>query len=290
MLLIKLTKHSLKNQSQMKNKSQYLSLVFFIILVVTISSCRKDKVFSEYDIKEFTFQGHEAKIVFPHKSNEKRYWLWRARFWGLEPQVDKALLKNGFHIVYVDVSNLYGNRQAVNLWNDFYNYIVPKYNLNSKVVLEGMSRGGLIIYNWAAQNTDKVSCIYADAPVCDIKSWPGGLFNGIGSPGDWRKCLKAYNLDENSVLEFDGIPINTAINVAKAKIPVIHVYGDADKVVPYEENTMLLARNYKEAGGKIVLIVKQGVGHNPHSLEDPKPIIDFILKNTTKKGIKSLNK
>jgi hypothetical protein len=49
--------------------------------------------------------------------------------------------------------------------------------------------------------------------------------------------------------------------------------------VPYEENTALLAKKYEEAGGKIELIRKEGVGHHPHCLEDPKPIVDFILKS-----------
>ena len=37
-----------------------------------------------------------------------------------------------------------------------------------------MSRGGLIALNWAIDNPDRVSAVYVDAPVCDIRSWPGG--------------------------------------------------------------------------------------------------------------------
>lgn len=36
-------------------------------------------------------------------------------------------------------------------------------------VLEGLSRGGLPIFNWSIANPDKVTCVYADAAVCDIK-------------------------------------------------------------------------------------------------------------------------
>jgi hypothetical protein len=36
-----------------------------------------------------------------------------------------------------------------------------------------MSRGGLIIYNCAVANPEKVAAIYGDAPVMDFKSWPG---------------------------------------------------------------------------------------------------------------------
>ena len=32
-------------------------------------------------------------------------------------------------------------------------------------------------------------------------------------------------------------------------------------------------------GGEIVLIVKPGGKHHPHSLKDPTPIVDFILKH-----------
>ncbi|XMO85448.1 prolyl oligopeptidase family serine peptidase [Algibacter sp. AS12] len=254
-------------------------LVLFSILIL-LSSFRSenDKIFSEYEMKEFSFQGHAAKIVFPNKKHEDNLWIWRARFWGTEPQVDKALLEKGFHLVYVDVANLFGNQEAVDLWDDFYAFCVSEYNLNEKTVLEGMSRGGLIVYNWASQNTDKVFCIYADAPVCDIKSWPGGMFKGKGNAKAWKACLNAYSLDTISVKTFKNIPIKNSVHLAKAGVPVLHVFGDIDEAVPYKENTALLAEKYKEAGGHIELIKKEGVGHHPHSLEDPKPIVDFLLK------------
>lgn len=245
-------------------------------------SIAQESAFSKYEVKEFLFQGHEAKVVIPTKANEARNWIWRARFWGHEPQLDQALLEKGFHVVYVDVAGLFGNPEAVQRWNEFYEFCRKEYQLNQKVVLEGMSRGGLIIYNWAAENTDKVYSIYADAPVCDIKSWPGGLFAGQGSASDWMKCLDAYGLDSASVRDFKGIPIYKSVAIAKARIPVIHVYGESDKVVPFMENTYLLAEEFRKAGGEITLIPKPGVGHHPHSLKDPSPLVDFILKSIEK--------
>ncbi|MCE4565173.1 prolyl oligopeptidase family serine peptidase [Maribellus sp. CM-23] len=255
------------------------SILVLITTLIVTTAFGNDPVFSEYKTKEFTFKGHDAKIVFPTKKNPNNYWIWRARFWGHEPQVDKALLEKGFHVVYVDVSDLFGNHEAVKLWNDFYDFCVAEYGLNRKVVLEGMSRGGLIVYNWASKNTDKVFCIYADAPVCDIKSWPGGMYNGKGSPEAWKACLEAYNLDTISVKTFEDMPVNNCVQVAEAGIPVMHVYGDADVVVPYEENTALLAEKFRSAGGSIELIGKEGVGHHPHCLKDPSPIVDFILNS-----------
>lgn len=69
-----------------------------------------------------------------------------------------------------------------------------------------MSRGGLIVYNWAAQNTDKVACIYADAPVMDIKSWPMGRGASEGSDDDVRQLLSAYGFsNEEAALKWRKI-------------------------------------------------------------------------------------
>lgn len=140
----------------------------FLALLLCLTCFGQDKTFSAYETEEFSFEGQAARVVIPNRESNGQ-WIWRARFWGHEPQVDKALLEKGFHVVYIDVADLFGNQEAVELWNKFYIYCRDRYKFNPKVVLEGMSRGGLIIYNWASQNTEKVACIYADAPVCDIK-------------------------------------------------------------------------------------------------------------------------
>jgi len=233
-----------------------------------------------FEIIEFKFNGFDAKIVFPNKANFAKNWIWRTQFWAHEPQTDIALLNQGFHVVYVDVVDLYGNKVAVSRLSDFYTFLIKNFGLNKKTVLEGMSRGGLDAFNWASENPNKVFCMYVDAPVCDIKSWPGGLGKGQGSKNDWEKCLKAYDLTELSVQDFKGIPLDNCIKLAKAKIPIISVCGDADTVVPFEENSQKLAEIYRAAGGKIELIVKKRIGHHPHSLKDPKPIVDFILKHS----------
>ena len=251
-----------------------------IMMLFTYSGLFAQQKWHGFKIKEFEFDGAKAKIVFPHNADEKKNWIWRARFWDHEPQVDIALLENGFHLVYIDVSDLYGSPKAVNRWDKFYIYIRRQFQLNKKVSLEGLSRGGIIVYNWSFKNIDKVACIYADAPVLDIKSWPGGKGKSPGSKGDWEKCLKAYGLTEETVKEFNGIPLNYSEKFANSKIPIIHVCGLDDALVPIEENTYLFKKKLEKAGGHMELIGKEGVGHHPHSLKDPTPIVSFILKNT----------
>jgi len=254
-------------------------LLFVLFLGQFFSLSAQNTSWKGYKMDTFNILGKQGKIVYPKQANEARNWIWRARFWGHEPQVDLALLNKGFHLVYIDVSNLFGNKEAVKIWNTTYNYLITKHHLNKKVVLEGLSRGGLIVYNWTVQNLDKVACIYADAPVCDIKSWPGGLGKSEGAKNEWITCLKAYDLNEKNVKQFQGNPINHAKKIANAGIPILHVCGKEDKIVPMAENTLLLKENYEASGGTMELIVKEGVGHHPHSLENPTPIVNFIITN-----------
>ena len=255
-------------------------IIFFISTLATVNSIAQESDYHGFKCLDFKFEGHDAKIVFPEKAEINRHWIWRARFWGHEPQTEIALLQKGFHVVYVDGAEYCGNQEAVVLWNHFYDYLISKYQLNSKAVLEGFSRGGLYIYNWGSENVGKVACIYADAPVCDIRSWPGGKWKGVGSPDDWKAHLLAYHLTEESVKEFKGMPIYNARKLAEAHVPAIHVCGAKDEVVPMEENTDVLVKTYRQAGGQIEVIVKEGIGHHPHSLKDPAPIVRFILANT----------
>jgi sialidase-1 len=258
-----------------------LFLFFCTIGCTTLLPAQVQTDWHGYALEEFMFDGVEARIVYPKTAHADRPWIWRARFWGHEPQTDLALLAHGFHLVWIDVGDLYGSPRAVKRWTQFYDFLRKEHQLHPKAVLEGMSRGGLIIYNWAAENPEKVACIYADAPVCDIKSWPGGKGRSPGSAADWEKCLQTYQLSETTALDFAGIPIFTARKVAEAGIPALHVCGATDMVVPIEENSFLLEEHFKKAGGDIKIIVKEGIGHHPHSLQDPAPIVRFILEHTT---------
>lgn len=262
--------------------SRHRILLLFLITLFQIDSIltQNESTWHGYRMLDFTHEGRSAKVVFPASVHESKPWIWRARFWGHEPQTDLALLDLGFHLVYIDVVDLYGSPKAVRIWNGFYRYLIDHYQLNRSCVLEGFSRGGLIVYNWAAENPDKVACIYADAPVCDIRSWPGGKGRSEGSPADWEKCLAAYGLDEVSAESFKGVPIYTAARVADARIPVLHVCGKADEVVPIEENTYRIEKIFGEKKALFQLIEKEGVGHHPHSLKNPAPIVRFILSHT----------
>lgn len=258
------------------------NLNFDILKNAKINKIKKSNFYG-FEQFEFELDSISCKIVIPKKPNKNHNWVWRARFWGHEPQADIALLERGFHLVYCDVANLFGSPIAVKRWNKFYLHMTDA-GLSKKVALEGMSRGGMIVYNWAVENPDKVACIYADAPVLDGKSWPGGMGKSKGSMEDWKKFKEQYKLvGQKSIDNFNESPIHKTVEIEQAGFPMLHICGEADEVVPVDENTRLFESKIKNAGGNIKVIYKKDIGHHPHSLKNPTVIVDFILRATENK-------
>jgi pimeloyl-ACP methyl ester carboxylesterase len=228
---------------------------------------------------DFDHGGRKATVVVPATPAPGRPWLWRGEFFGAFATVDRALLARGWHVVYLDCRDTFGNPATMRRWESFYQVLTQQHGLGRRPVLLGMSRGGLYVYNWAALHPDQVALIYGDAPVCDIKSWPAGKGKGIGNPRDWQLFREVYGFTEAQALAWKGNPIDLLGPIARAKIPIIHVVGDADDKVPVEENTAVLKQRYEALGGHVELIVKKGGGHHPHALTDPTPIVDYILAN-----------
>ncbi|QDU28123.1 Acetylxylan esterase precursor [Anatilimnocola aggregata] len=245
----------------------------------------KQSVWNGFARYDFEVAGKNVLVVAPAQPATGKPWVWHGEFFGHKPAPDIALLKRGFHIVYLSVPNMLGSPAAVEHWNHCYAELTSKYGFAPKVSLVGLSRGGLYCYNWGAANPEKVACIYGDAPVCDFKSWPGGKalggeWKGKGSAGDWKLVLQQWGFKDNAAaIAYDKNPVDNLPPLAKAKVPLLHVYGDADDVVPWDENTGLIAERYQKLGGDITLIAKPGVGHHPHGLEDSTPIVEFIAKH-----------
>lgn len=229
---------------------------------------------------DFQVGGRNCLLVLPKTAAPGKPWIWRTEFFGHEPQADIALVGKGFHAAYVNVQNMYGAPAALDAMDAFYTRLVNDYHLAPKVVLEGFSRGGLFAFNWAARHPERVACLYVDAPVCDFKSWPGGKLRGKGSPGDWERLKRVYGLTEQQALAYRLNPVDNLEPLAKAKIPILDVCGEADTVVPVEENTRLVERRYRQLGGEIQVIAKPNCEHHPHSLKDPAPIVSFVLRHT----------
>jgi lysophospholipase L1-like esterase len=242
------------------------------------STQMKISSFYGYNCADFIFDSADCKIVKPKWTAAGRPWVWRARFWGHEPQTDIALLERGYHIVYCDVAELFGNEEAISRWNHFYSFLKEK-GLAEKAIMEGMSRGAVYVFNWAAVNPGKVSGVYVDNPVLDLKSWPAGLGKVPPSKVELELLKKDYRLtDTTEIRKFKGSPVDKVEQIVRGKYPILILCADADEAVPPEENTVLFEQKIKEKHGDITVMHKRGFKHHPHSLPNPTPIVEFILK------------
>src|ERR1700730_12172602 len=127
-----------------------------------------------------TIDNHKAYYVKPDNPLPGNPWVWRASFPDWHTDMDSILLTKGFYVAYISVDDQYGSPQSLQVWDKFYNYLTTKMSFAPKAALEEVSRGGLYAYGWAKRNPDKVTCVYAEAPVCAIQSWPGGKGKGQG--------------------------------------------------------------------------------------------------------------
>jgi pimeloyl-ACP methyl ester carboxylesterase len=217
-------------------------------------------------------------VVEPTTPMPGQRWVWRAEFFTAFPAFLETMLKRGWWVGHMNVGNTFGCPDAMDRFDVFYREMTGSLGFHRHPVLEGLSRGGLYVYNWAARNPDKVGLIYGDNPVCDFKSWPGGKGQGPGSPDDWRELLRCYGFDsEAEALAWPGNPIDNLDPIVRAGIPMVHVYGDADELVPWEENTGRLAERVRALGGDITLFRKPGGRHHPHGPEDAEAFAKWVL-------------
>lgn len=239
---------------------------------------RKETLYKDYQCIEFLLNGYVGSVVLPKKAADKNRWIWRAEFLGAFDKADMELVKQGWHLAYYQISDMYGCPKSIELMSRFHDYIVKEFDLYHKTVLFGFSRGGLYSINFAVKYPEKVESLYLDAPVIDIQSWPKGKGDGAGSKELWEECLKCYYFDEKDAADYSKTQLSRADKLALNKIPVLVVAGDSDLTVPYEENAKLFIQKYKETYHDITIIIKKGCGHHPHSLDDVSPIIEFVTR------------
>jgi hypothetical protein len=178
-------------------------------------------------------------VVVPKEPAPGYPWSWRGCYWDHQPQAELELLRRGFHICFVAPDAL-GQGKA---WDTWYQFLTGEHGLSTKPVFIGMSKGGINEYSWTVVNPDKVSCIYADNPA-----------------------IYDEDLARLEVL-------------ARNDVPLLNICGTLDLNYNSGKHTLAIENRYHEYGGRITLMVKEGAAHHPHSLQNPKPIVDWMIKN-----------
>lgn len=244
----------------------------------------QNNLWKGFEKVKLTIDGHEAYYVKPAHPLPGNPWVWRASFPDWHTEIDSILLTKGFYVAFINVDNQYGSPQSLQAWDKFYAYLTVKQAFAPKVALEAVSRGGLYAYGWAKRNPDKVSCVYAETPVCDFKSWPGGKGKGPGDVKAWAELKQVYHFTEEQALAYNDNPIDNLEGLASFRVPVLHTIGLDDKLAPPNENTYLFAQKYLALGGPVSIHpITQGPmelqGHH-FNIDRPGYYADFIFNNS----------
>lgn len=123
---------------------------------------------------DFAVGGRESLLICPKTPDTAGRWVWRAEFFGAFDTADQALLARGWAIAYHRVSNMYGCSQSVVYMREFREVLRDVFGMTGRAALFGFSRGGLYAFRYAVTWPEDVMALYLDAPVLDIRSWPGG--------------------------------------------------------------------------------------------------------------------
>lgn len=234
-----------------------------------------------FEQKEFEFDGHKARVIIPKVKTEKPVLAVKTEYFNAFPETEIRLLENGFYLGYIENDNRWGTDADLDRKADFIRFVTKEYGLNPECVPVGMSCGGLIAIKLAAKYPGLVSCLYLDAPVLNYMSCPCGFGAGNSLGNDNREIFDALGINTiGELMAYREMPIDKLPELVESRIPVVLVAGDSDKTVPYDENGIFLERAYRENAIDIQVHIKKGCDHHPHSLEDPTPIVEFIMKHT----------
>lgn len=227
---------------------------------------------------DFEFKGRKAILVFPHEENKTSNWLLKTEYFGAFPNLEIEMLKKGWHLAYLSNITRWCMDEDLDLKKEFAEYLKHEYGLSSKCVPVGMSCGGMIAVKFAAKYPDYVSCLYLDAPVMNLLSCPCGI--GDAATDLYEEFITVTGKTRSDLINYREHPVDKVPALLENHIPVVLIYGDSDTVVPYHENGIELEKYYKAHGGTLLSIGKKDCGHHPHGLENPAPIMEFILQHS----------
>lgn len=210
----------------------------------------------------FLVSGRSAFILLPPEDKRQKLQPWilyAPTLPGLpdahEKWMHEQFLAAGIAVAGIDIGESYGSPTGRQLFTVFHKELTEKRGFAPKPCLLGRSRGGLWTASWACEHPELVAGLAGIYPVFDIRTYPG-----------LEKAAPAYGLttEELQAKLVEHNPIERIGALAKAKIPVLFIHGDDDKVVPLKENSAEFVARYKSAGAEsaATLIVAKGQGHN----------------------------
>ena len=222
----------------------------------------------------FDFNGYDAWVVEPAPGvtpAQGNPWTWTMQwreFFSERTSVPK-MLSLGWRHAAIDTFKHRMDAEGLKVNAAFQQYLVKELGFAPKAHLIGMSWGGFFSTRYSVNYPDSVAKVYLDAPLmCFADGFSGDI-------GPWAKFKPAEGKWEKE----PEMPVNMAARLAKAKIPVLLLFGRDDIIVKPAANCSLFAERFKAAGGDIQVVERWNWGHHPHGVDlSDNTIVGFFLK------------
>ena len=236
--------------------------------------------FHGFDRVVFDFEGHEAWVVCPEgETRAGTPWTWCMQWaTAFVPRTNvPQMLRDGYHHVTINTFKHRMDETGLEVSAAFQKYLVEKLGFAPKAYLIGMSWGGFFSVRYAATYPANVAKIYLDCPLLTFHGFApkGTPTENAARIGPWAAAAP----DDGDWMDDPRMPINVFPPVARAKIPVLLIYGGQDQTLNPDLNSRLFIPRFQKAGGDITVVYRELCGHHPHGVEaDETTIKDFFEK------------
>lgn len=211
----------------------------------TLVTCRGfgfTPCYDRYDAKAKSQWGLSSlTVIVPATAAGGRPWVMRADAIDAESAVDQALLAKGWTIVVAPLTEQSG--PVKEQWDATYAKLTGM-GYAKKVVLEGPGAAAGEAYAWAGTNPQNVACIVAENPAM-------------------RSLMSKTP------------PTEGLAALAKAGVRLVHECGAKDPWL--EDQTRVVEKRYKELGGEIAVIVREGMGHRLRGDREVGDVVGFVV-------------
>ena len=259
-------------------------LAKFTISLLVLNVFSYAAINEKFQWERLKFEGRDAFVIMPkdHTKNQIPWVMYAPTLRGLPNERDEGwmirhFLESGIAVAGIDIGESYGNPQGRKIYTNYHNFLVAEKGFDQKACLLARSRGGLMLYNWAAENPNRVKCIAGIYPVCDLRSYPG-----------LNRAAPAYGMNAHELEKSLKInnPVENLKPLADSKVPILHIHGNIDRVVPLKSNSGDVAKRYQKLGGKMQLIVPEGQGHNMwKGFFHCEELVNFVIAHATGKNV-----
>lgn len=245
--------------------------------------------YAEGTVYAVRFKGTRGFVIEPTGAKDRhRRWVWISPLWTafnsptwgdtFARKYVESALENGFFVIGLDVGTTCGSPKGAQLYEEYYSWVVPKYDLNPKARMIGVSNGGLITYAWAFRHPDQVDRVLGIYPATDMRTWPG--LDKVAGPG--RLTPKGIGYEYQSIGELEAHldeinPIANLKPLAAHGVKIFHAHGDKDDLVPLEPNSAEFKKQYQALGGQMQLDVFGGEAHGGNRFFEYEPAIKFLV-------------